>query len=390
MQWPLASFDQTALMRPRGRLRVAFLVDSLQLGGTELNAVRLAERLDRDRIDLHIAHIHPEGPLLARYRAAGLQTASFSFRGFFTGSYGRAVWYFTRYLRHRKIDVLHTHDIYSNVFGIAAARLARVRGLLASRRWWQSELHPLLIRLNVLSSRLAGHVVCNAPSIAAQAATEYGMRPGRVHYIPNFVEADAFEEPDSKERQELRAAMGVPAGAMLLGVVARLAPVKNQILLIRALPAVLAKHPNLFTVFVGDGSEREALNEAVRNLGLSDRVRFPGLLPNRPNIHSCFDVSVLTSTSEASPNALLEAMAAGVPVVATRVGGIPDLVLEGQTGILVPPADPAVLATELAALLDDPQRRKAYGLEGRARALSEFSEGTVIPNLANLYQTLLG
>ena len=371
------------------RPRIAYLIDSLQIGGTELNAVRLAEQLDRDRFDLLVGHIHAQGPLLERYHARGIRTEAFPFHGFFTPSFWRESWRLARWLRRERIDLLHTHDIYSNVFGVTTAKLAGTRSILASRRWWHNDLDPALVRLNAFSSRLAGQVVCNSPTISAVACAEYEIDTARVHFIPNFLELETFSKPDREQVLVLREALGIPADAIVLGVVARLAAIKNHELILKVLPLILSKHPNLFTVFVGNGPHRTSLEREARNLGLSGQVLFTGELPSRPNLHSLFDISLLTSRSEASPNSLLEAMAAGVPVIATRVGGIPDLIADKHTGLLIPSDDSDALAGALLHLLAHPGLCRAYGQCGRERARREFRSDVILTKITQLYDALV-
>jgi glycosyltransferase involved in cell wall biosynthesis len=215
---------------------------------------------------------------------------------------------------------------------------------------------------------------------------EDGVPRRRVAVVPNFVEeeafADAFPAPG-------RAAYGIPDGAPVIGIVARLREEKDHLLLLAAMALVRRRCPAAHLLVVGDGPEHAALEARADALGIRDAVTFVGHLPNRPNPHRLFDVSVLCSRHEGFPNTVIEAMAAARPVVATAVGGIPDAVRHGETGLLVRPGDADGLAAAIGALLEDPARAAALGEAGRHVARAEFHVDVVIPGLVALYRHIL-
>ncbi len=174
-------------------------------------------------------------------------------------------------------------------------------------------------------------------------------------------------------------------GAVVLGIVARLSPQKAHGVLLRAVARLTPDRPDLLLVVVGDGDERAAIEELVRELGLADRVLFTGLRRDVRALLPGFDVACLSSVHEGVPLTVLEAMAAGLPVVATAVGALGDLVTDGTDGYLVPSGDDAVLAERLADLVDDPARRAAFGVAARTRAVDAFS----IEHTLRGYETLL-
>jgi glycosyltransferase involved in cell wall biosynthesis len=170
--------------------------------------------------------------------------------------------------------------------------------------------------------------------------------------------------------------------------VARLSAVKNHALLLHAVRRLTAADPSVHIVIVGDGPTRTDLEQLARSLELQERVTFTGTLPNRPNPHDLFDLSVLTSRSEGFPNAVVEAMAAARPIVATDVGGVRDAVTDGETGLLVPSDDEARLAAAIQQLRDDPARAEAMGRAGRRAAKERFSQEVVLNQLIELYEEL--
>jgi glycosyltransferase involved in cell wall biosynthesis len=271
-------------------------------------------------------------------------------------------------------------------------RLAGVPAVVASRRWWQLSPRPLHRVANRWASRAAHRVLANSPSVAALLAREDGIAPAKIVCMPNCLAEEAFRPLPTDERAAWRARLDLPADAVVIGIVARLDRVKDHATLLRAFARLSGEGdlPRAQLVCVGDGPEHARLLDLAQALRLNGRVRFPGTLTPPFNIHHLFDVSVLCSVTEGSPNAVLEAMAAARPVVATRVGGVPDAVHEGETGLLVPAGDAAALATALRALLATPARARALGAAAQMYARSEHHEARVIPRLSAWYASLAG
>ncbi|HET8654092.1 MAG TPA: glycosyltransferase [Longimicrobiaceae bacterium] len=369
-------------------IRVAFCIDNMNLGGTELNAVRTAERLDRSRFELRVFCLQGEGPLLERYAAAGVPVHSLPIPNL----YGPGAWRqgrrLARLLREYRIDVLHAHDVYSNVFAVPWARRAGV-GTIASRRWWEGlpGLHWKLA--SAAAHRVAHRTLANAPGVARLLERE-GIARDRIAVVPNFLDESAFELLPEAERPERLGALGADPGARQVGVVANLHPVKDHASLVKAVSLLAGRYPDLQLVLVGDGSMREPLETLAAERGIRERVVFAGRRANAASLHQLFEVSVLPSYSEGFPNTILEAMAAARPVVATTVGAIPDAVVDGETGLLVPPRDPDRLAAALDTLLSDPARARRMGEAGRERAREHFSARAALSRLEGLYRELAG
>jgi glycosyltransferase involved in cell wall biosynthesis len=174
----------------------------------------------------------------------------------------------------------------------------------------------------------------------------------------------------------------------VVGIVARLSPIKDHRSLITAVALLAPEFPTLLLVLIGSGPNRSELEAFAAAEGVASIVRFAGMREPPPNLHSLFDVSVLCSLSEGFPNSVVEAMAAGRPVVGTAVGGVPDAVRNGENGTLVPVQDPPALAAALAPLLRDSELRRRMGAAGRQIAREEFSASTVLPRIATLYRAL--
>ena len=385
MEAVLAPSVQGAPHRP---IRIAYCIDTMEVGGTELNALRTVERLDRSQFTVTVISIQPNGPLAKRYRAAGVTVIGFPLTSLYAPRTALQGLRLARWLRRERIDILHCHDLYANLFGAPWGRAAGLRAVVTSRRW----IHPLRNRRLEIANRLAhrlGHWVwVNSDAVASEVAKD-GIAIDHILRVPNFVGESAFAEPTYAMKVRLRAELGVPADASVIGCIARLHPIKDHVTLLRAVGPLCWQWPQLHVILVGDGECRAELETLAAGLGLQDRIHFAGLRSNEPNLHFLFDISTLTSTGEGFPNSLVEAMAAGRPVVATRVGGNVDAV-RATTGILVEPRNPEQLTRALEQLLADDSLRRRMGAAAQQLARREYHADSVIPSVERTYRKLAG
>src|SRR5437899_965881 len=360
------------------RTRVMFCIDSMQVGGTELNALRTAEHLDRSRFDLSVVCLKQHGPLVARYEAAGIPVIPLVLKNLYGLNAVRQGLRLATLLRRRQVDIFHAHDFYSNIFGVTWARLARTPAVIASRRWWAWPPRRAHRILNRVASRFADRVLANSRAIGEMLSATEGFPLKQVVVIPNFVDDRSVTALTPRQREGLLRGLGVPPTARVIGTVANLSPIKDHATLLRAVALLTPKWPDLHVVLVGDGPCRSTLEQLVCGLDLGGRIPFAGVWDNGPQHGQLLEVSVLCSLSEGFPNTLIEAMAQGVPVVATDVGGTRDAVFNGTTGLLVPPSDPTRLAAALDSLLSDPNRRRAISVAAQHHVRDAFSADSVI------------
>lgn len=371
-------------------IRVVFGLDSFGLGGSELNAVRTAEKLDRDRFELTALVLRREGPLEQRYREAGIRVVEFPIRSLLGYGALRQGWRMARWLERERIQVLHTHDVYSNVFMVPWARLAGVPRVIASRRWWYTVPRKELVTANRMAYRLAHRVLANSESVARLLTEEEGLSQAKVFTVPNFVDEEAFRPLSPELQRELRTRFGLAEGVRGIGVVARLDPVKRHCDLLEAFALLVKRVPRqleetMRLVIVGGGPERSTLERLAKDLGIAERVCFAGPIAHTPALPSLFDVVALSSESEGFPNAVVEAMAAARPVVATAVGGVVDAVEHGVTGLLVPPRSPEAMAAALLAVLTQPDQARRMGIAAQQRARARYHVLQVVPRLEQVY-----
>lgn len=380
-----------AVRSPEDPIRVVYCIDNMQVGGTELNALRTAERLDRRRFSISVVCIRDTGPLMARYQEAGIPVHSFPMTSLLGVEAVRQGLRLVRLLRQERADIVHSHDAYTSVYGTICARIAGVRGIIASRRSWHSpHLRGRILQANRIAYRFAHRVVGNSPSVSRLVESEGGVSASRIVTIPNFLDPEAFEPIPAADRRRMLDELGVPQDAFVVGIVARLSLVKDHATLLRAIASLRLQIPALHCVLIGDGPERPHLEALADSLGIRDLVHFAGERTQPPNLHGLFDVSVLCSTSEAFPNSVLEAMAAARPVVATDVGGTPDAVHQGTTGLLVRPSDPSRLADAILRLYTEPALRTKLGIAACAAARAGYSADAVIGQVESLYTRLAG
>ena len=346
----------------------------------------LATRLDPSRFDVHVASLQREGPLYAQMASCGLPLSSYPIRGFLRPGTLRQQLRFAAYLRRQAIDIVHAYGFYPIVFAVPVARLAGSQVVLASIRdsgdpWTRAQR-----LVQTCASRLAHCVLVNASAVRA-SFREGGHARRAIAVIRNGVDVERFapRPPD----EALRSSLGLPPRAPLVVAVSRLNPMKGIDDLLKAAALLEGRFDEARFVIVGDGASRRDLEEQARLLGLAGRVLFTGTRLDVAAILSQAAVSVAPSLSEGLSNVVLESMAAGVPVVATRVGGTPELLEDGVTGLLVPPCDAPALAGAIGRLLGDAALARRLGEAARARAVDRFSMEHMVRQTEGLYRALL-
>jgi glycosyltransferase involved in cell wall biosynthesis len=293
----------------------------------------------------------------------------------------------TELLRGSAADVLLCHGYKANLLGRVAARRAGIPAVAVSRGWTGQDLKVRAYEaLDRRHLRLMDHIVCVSDGQAAKVR-RCGIPERKLTVIRNSARTDAFAAPDPAFRDRLR---NVFSGRVSRVVVAagRLSPEKGFDVLVEAAAGVLATDPVVGVVLFGEGDERAKLERRVSELGLGDRFRIPGFTRDFDRLLPWADVLVLPSFTEGLPNVALEASAAGVPVVATAVGGTPEVVADGETGYLVPPGDANALADRLLALLRDEAIRARMGRAGRERMRDAFSFEAQAAAYVRLFESL--
>jgi len=296
-----------------------------------------------------------------------------------------------RDISRRRIDIVHAYNFYGNVFAMAPARLAGTPVVIASIRDCGPYLTPMQLRVQRLMCRMATCVVVNAGAVRDWLAGD-GYDVDRIAVIPNGVDLERFDAP--VDAAAVRRGLGIEPDAPLVTVVSRVTRLKGLEQFIGAAAVLAERHPRARFLVVGEPAPGDelylaSLKRLAARLDIGDRLVFAGLRQDVPALLRASTVAVMPSLNEALSNALLESMAAGMPTVATRVGGTPEALTDGESGLLVPPGDMTALAAGVRRLLDDPAAAMAYGRAARRVIEQRFSLRTMVAATEQLYVDLL-
>jgi glycosyltransferase involved in cell wall biosynthesis len=379
-------------MMPDGRLGVVTLVDRLVHGGAERLAADIATGLDPARFAATLCvtrwsdPAHARAPEVAERVRRDAEAAGVRFLGLTRGSRrDLAAWRpLVGLLRSGGADVVHGHMFGSNVWAVVLGRLAGVPVVIAHEHSWAftGDRARRLVDRHVIGRGADAVIACSEEDRRRMVEVER-IPAERVLFVPNGITA---REP--APGRDVRGELGIPSGALVVGSVGALRPEKRFDVLLRAAARLTPSWPGLRVVIAGAGPEHERLAGLAVALGLADRVTLLGARTDVPDVLRACDVAVNCSDFEGTPLSVLEYMEAGLPVVASRVGGLPSLIGDGVHGLLVPRRDPAALAAALAALLADGERRRAMGAEGRRRRREEFDLAVMVDRLQDLYERL--
>jgi len=360
-------------------MRVMHVVHTYGVGGMEVGITKLVNALDSSRVHSSICSCCPGDSLKERLNA---DIPLFELRRK-RGNDPALVAQLYRLLKRERPHVLHTHRWATLCEGLIAARLAGVpfvvhgeHGTLETRR------HNAFVQRTVWNR--VDQVLSVSSRLAERMAREIGFPLERIRVIRNGVDTRRFRP---RSRAAARRALGVPVDALVIGAVGRLVPVKDYPTLLTAIALLRDRGIAGETVITGTGPLREELQSLAAALELP-HVRFLGNRDDVEHVLAAFDVFVLSSSSEGLSNTIQEAMATGLPVVATRVGGADELVEPSHTGLLVPPGDAGALADAMTSLVRDPALRQRMGDAGRRRAESLFGLDVMIRAYESLYVSL--
>jgi glycosyltransferase involved in cell wall biosynthesis len=324
------------------------------------------------------------GWLEAQVRAGGLPCAMVAGNGL--GDAG-VLLNLIRLVKNQSVDVIHAHEFYMNALGAAVSRLTGVPLVMTvhGKSYYPEKARRIAIYR--MAGKRAAAVVAVSNDLRRFFSQTVALPVDRVQVIYNGIEL----RPDieRRDRTERCKELGIPAGSSIVGTVGNLYPVKGHIHLIRAARTILDQRPETRVVILGRGDQRETLLREAVDLGIQDRIHLPGYRDDTAKWLEIMDVFVLPSLSEGLPLSLLEAMAAGIPSVGTKVGGIPEVIDDGVTGLLAASGDSRSLAGKISSLLADPVYARELGDAGRRHIEREFSLGRMIEQYGNLYHTVL-
>jgi glycosyltransferase involved in cell wall biosynthesis len=381
------------------KIKVLHIITRLDKGGSADNTLFTVSRLNKERFDVILLSgrtYDPDGEIAAfiaekkinyilipeLVREIGLLKDITAFCKIYN------------FLRREKFDIVHTHTSKAGIIGRWAAKLAGVKIIIHTPHghifygyfnWFRTKL---FIYLEKLTALFTDRIITLTQRGKEEHVKHRIANPSKFVPIYSGIEIRKFINYHIdiiKEKERLN----IPLEAPVIGTISRLDPVKGNQYFIASLPDIVKTFPSLKVFIVGDGSERRKLERRVKKLGLSENVIFTGECKDVRWILSIFDICVLSSLNEGMGICLLEAQALGVPIVATKVGGIPDVVRDGVTGILVPPRNPKVMADAIIKLLKDNSLRKNMSEESRRWIDNRFSAETMVKKFSDLYEELV-
>lgn len=365
-------------------IRVAITVNSLVAGGAETLILQLCRALPSEGVAPLVASLLGPGPLTALFERQGTPVVNLTEAGERPGP--GALWKLFMALKRERIDIVHTHLVYAGILGKVVAAMAGLP-VVVTRHYMADprERSPLFRLEDALTTRLTAQVVALTKAMGDTLVRQGLAESKRICVHHNAVDLSPYESmPASGTRR-------TGADGCVVGTVGRMEAPKAQEVFLEAVARVREAHPSTRGVIIGQGSRREELEAVRRRLDLDDAVFFTGGLPpdEVPAWLRRFDVFALSSSWEALPMALVEAKACGCPVVATAVGGIPEVVRHGIDGILVPPRDPNAMADAIIGLFERPDVRRAFGRAARAHAFAHFDISRLARQTATMYRQVL-
>lgn len=363
------------------RLRLLQITHDLDLGGLQQVIYNLCRTLDRNRFEIFVLCLREKGLFASDVEALGIPV-------YLLEQKERGADYFAflkvaRLLRELRIDVVHTHNTQPFFDGTLGAVLAGVRTVIHTDH---ARAFPDKLRYMIAEWAMAlyAYRVVGCSEHTSRQLMRYEKIPERkISTIPNGIDGSRFEL--TIDRQAKRRELAIHEQGSVIGLAVRLSDQKGITFLLQAMPRILARHPDTTLLIAGDGDLRMDLEREARELGIASRVKFCGPRKDIPELLKVLDLYVLPSKWEGLPMVILEAMAAGCPIVATDVGGNSTAVVDGVTGTLVPPQDPDALADAVIRLLDSPDLLKTYAEKGKSRFRERFSAETMARQYERLY-----
>ncbi|MBM4301919.1 MAG: glycosyltransferase [Deltaproteobacteria bacterium] len=382
---PIAGLPAAPPALPARRLKVLHLLAAMPVGGAEDLVAAIVRGLDPQRFAAAVATLGPPGPVGQELRARGYEVVSLGLDIKRTSTW-RVVGEVRRLLKAGRPDILHTHLYHPNLYGRLGSLGLGLPGVVAAvhNSYTRIKFHRRV--WNFLLGWASDRVLVGSVQVWQDVRRYDGVPAGRLLLMPYGI--PLAELNTRLSRKEARERLGLSEGDLVIGAVGRLEEQKGHVHLLAALPELQRQIPDLAVLLVGEGREEEDLRRQVRELGLSSSVRFLGTRRDLPEIYRALDLFVHPSLWEGLPLALLKAMGAGVPVVATRVSGSQEAIVDGVNGCLVAPGDPDALGRAILELYLHPEARRRLGETARCTVAARYSLEAMLVRLEDLYLEL--
>jgi len=369
---------------------VLFIVDSFEQGGSERQALQLLRQLhESGECNVHLAVLQDRGSLRADADAMGIgEIVEYPLTSFYDLNFVRQLDRLRLYIKANQIDVVHTHCFYTNIFGMTGAFLSGVRARITSKGETDGFRTPMQKRAERMSFRLAHRVIANCLVVENQLIKE-GVSPARIIQHYNGLDLVRMKVEPRLKREDALGEFGLPPDRRIVSIVANLHnPVKDHPMFLRAAARVHAAVSDAAFVIAGEGDLMPELRELASQLGIANDVFFIGRCENVGKLLFASHIGVLSSKAEGFANAILEYMAAGLPVVATDVGGVREAIIEGESGFIVASGDDERMANRIIEIFNDAERARSMGVMGLS-IVERFGCEHHLRNTLDLYAELL-
>lgn len=371
-----------------GKIRILYLHPTLGIGGAEELRLTILKYIDRQKYDIRLCCLVEKGEIAKeienlgfRVDLIGTSERLFDIRTFFS---------LLRYLKRNKFDIVQTSLPAPNLFGRLAALFTKVPYIIIEEHSYYERYNPylgfLFRTINKILSRYTYKIIACSDAVMQTIVKEEKISEDTFLAIHNVIDTKKFIIDYSKK--EARIKLGLNPDMPVIGFIASLAPRKGHLYLLQAMRIILHSYPETILFIIGDGPLKRELEISREQNQLHNSVKFLGFRRDTPLLLKAMDIFVSPAIKEAFGINLIEAMFMSLPCIATKVGGIPEVVIDGETGILVPSADSKALANAIKELLDKPELAKRYGKAGNRRVLENFTVDKYIRKLENLYDEL--
>jgi len=370
------------------KYRILHVIDHLGSGGAQEAVCQLVKYGQKQRFQPEVVTLHGYGHYWEVLRAWGVPVYTLAPHDFARAALPIIFLRLLHFLARNRYDLVHTHLIGANVLAAPLAALCRVPVRFTHDQTRDDVRSRSLIHrgLDTLANRLNHHIIAVSSSIRTFLCQEEGLPFQKISVIYNSVDLQRFSpRKDPKARKRIRREMGLPEEALIVGGVGRLHYQKNFPLFLEVAAEVCARLPQALFVIAGEGPERAALEEMSRKLGLDSRVRFLGFVKGMPDLYQSLDLLLLTSHFEGTPLTVLEAMAMGVPVAASQVDGVAEVLEDGQDGILVPPGSKDLFIEGICRVLQNRSLWRRLSRAGREKAQQHYSAEAMVRQVEAIY-----
>ena len=381
------------MLQNQDKIKISYILPNLERGGTERQVIEIVNRIDKNRFTPQILCLNMDGPLSNELKN-GIKVEILNFKGLLFRDIPvnlSPILRFFKFLKYESPHIVHTFLYWPSIYGTFAAKLAGIPIIINSRRSlgvWKNG-NPHYQWLENIVNLFADAIMVNSLAVKSDVIQNEKLNPAKVRLIYNGCDYQRIEKTKADE-DEKRKELGIKSNDVVLGMIANLYPNKGQKYLLYVLPGILKWSKDIKVLLVGKGSRICELKEIAKSLNIENYVTFAGEREDIFEILKVIDIGILCSVyREGFSNAIVEMMAAGIPVVATNIGGNREIIIDGQTGFLVPAKDSKALADALIWLLNNREKAREMGLKGRERVKDMFSMMRCIKELEELYLELV-